>query len=418
MLGRRLVLPLLLPVALLAGCGAAADEPDRRAPQHVVLTPTADPARSTTLTWRSSAPARDQRVVVTGPSGSRRVDAVSKGVVRQRFSGTDVPAFTTTVDGLEPGTTYRYRIGSGDAAARGTFRTADADLGAAWSFLSLGDTQVDNAGVPRDIVRRAVREHPDARLLLHAGDVVDDPTEGSQWDALFGALAPARSLPLLVSIGNHEQCKLMRCRDGDAQAFTDSFTFPDNGFAHQRPTWFRTDYQGVRFVVLDPFGPDLARQARFLEASLERNPMRWTVVLMHQGPFASRADRSSTNVFYDLWPIMKRHRVDLVLTGHDHSYDRGYQGDPDGPVVLTSNSGPKEYPPSDLDWKRRGATRVVWAKHVSTYQVVDVSRDRLRVRAVVGFVGERAVPRDAAVGQVLDDVTIDRGTDGRNRVTW
>ena len=42
----------------------------------------------------------------------------------------------------------------------------------------------------------------------------------------------------------------------------------------------------------------------------------------------------------------------------------------------------------------------MWAKHVSTYQVVDVSRDRLRVRAVVGHVGERAIPADVRVGDV------------------
>lgn len=399
-----------LATSLLAGCSAAATGPeDAPTPAHVVLTPTTDPSSSITLTWRSSAPAEDQRVVAQDAAGATTtVSATSKGRAHPRYAGTDVPAWTATLHGLRPDTRYTYRVGPRGETVDGELRTARRGLDRPWTFLELGDTQVDNDGVPARIVRQAVAAEPQARLLLHAGDVVDDPNDGDQWDELFGALAPARRLPLLASIGNHEQCVLMRCESGGAEAFTDAFTFPGNGAAKQRPTWFRTDYQGVRFIVLDTFGGDLAAQARFLEDSLQGERPRWTVVLMHQGPFASREDRSSTDVFYDLWPIMKRHDVDLVLTGHDHSYDRGHQGDPDGPVVLTSNSGPKEYPPSDVDWRRRGATRVVWAKHVSTYQVVDVSRDRLRVRAVVGHVGERAIPADVRVGDVLDSVTVTR----------
>ncbi len=400
----------VVTMSVLTACSAAASGPDDApTPVHVVLTPTTDPARSVTLTWRSSAPAAEQRVVVRDDAGATATArATGKGTAHRRYAGTDVPAWTATVRDLRPGTRYTYRAGPSGHTVRGELRTARTGLDRPWSFLELGDTQVDNDGVPARIVRQAMAAEPQARLLLHAGDVVDDPNDGEQWDELFGALAPARALPLLASIGNHEQCKLMSCESGGAEAFTDAFTFPGNGVAGQRPTWFRTDYQGVRFIVLDTFGGDLDAQARFLEESLTGDRPRWTVVLMHQGPFASREDRSSTDVFYDLWPIMRRHDVDLVLTGHDHSYDRGYQGDPDGPVVLTSNSGPKEYPPSDVDWRRRGATRVVWAKHVSTYQVVDVSRERLRVRAVVGHVGERAVPARVRVGDVLDSLTITR----------
>ncbi|WP_370200670.1 metallophosphoesterase [Aeromicrobium sp.] len=389
-------------------------------PTFVVLNPTPDPATSQTVTWRSREAFDDQRVVARPVGGGPQVraEATRKAATSVRDSGSALPAYTATLRGLQPGTRYRYRVeNAGGTAGPYTFRTPRDD-DAPWTFLALGDTQVDNADVPARIVREAVDEHPEANLVLHAGDVVNEPWRHGEWVDLMKALAPVRtSRNLAVSIGNHERCILVRgCRSGGAEGFRTYFTDPGNDVDGQQPTWYSFDQQGVRFVVLDSFGTDLEAQARFLDERLADNPNRWSVVLMHAGPFASRVYRTNTEVFSTILPVVEKHDVDLFLNGHDHVYTSGYHGDPDATVFAVSDSGPKYYQISGEDWTRRGATRTRWAKQVSTYQVVDVGPDVLHYRAVVAANGAAAQPR-LRPGTVLDDVTIRKDAQGTKTVT-
>lgn len=429
---RRAVPACLVALAVaLAGCAgtppASLDDGGPTAgstgtpPAAVVLSPTADPSTSQTFTWRTAGEEGGERVVVTAPDGSDAVvEARRKDATTVRDSGSDLPAWTATVEDLEPGTAYDYRVeDDGGATGTQTFTTPEVEVGT-WRFLSLGDTQVDNAGVPADLVQQAVDRFPDVSLVLQAGDLVDRPYEHREWLDALTALAPVRTTRNVVAaIGNHEQCILVRsCRDGDAQGYRAYVTNPDNGADGQRETWFRTDVQGVRFVVLDSFGDDLDAQAAFLEESLATNEQRWTVVLLHAGPFASRTRRTNTAVYSRILPVLERHDVDLVLSGHDHVYSRGYHADPDGTVFATSNSGPKEYVADDADWLRRDATRVRWAQQVSTYQVVDVSEGELRYRAVVAHLGRNPKPGTYREGDVLDEVTISKDAAGVKDVRW
>ena len=113
-----------------------------------------------------------------------------------------------------------------------------------------------------------------------------------------------------------------------------------------------TNYQGVRFIVLDTFGGDLEQQSAFLDTALETNRQRWTVVLQHAGPFASRSDRNNSAIRSAFQPLYDKYKVDPVLSGHDHSYNRGYDGSKDSTVYAVSDSGPKFYEASTKDWTR------------------------------------------------------------------
>ena len=252
--------------------------------------------------------------------------------------------------------------------------------------------------------------------MLHAGDVVDRPYKGSQWSDLFAAMgSAARTRNWLVSIGNHEQCVLvLKCRSKQGQAFRSYFDWPDNGVPGQGETWFHVDYQGVRIVVLDSFGGRMAEQAAFLDKALAENPTRWSIVLMHAPPFATRPGRANTEV-RDLWlPLIEKHDVDLVLSGHDHSYARGSRT-PDGPVFAVSVSGPKYYEVTDVDWVLNKATRTVWAAATSTYQVITIAGDTLSYRAVVTHRGAGSTS-PFGPGGVLDQFTIEKAADGEKVV--
>ena len=303
--------------------------------------------------------------------------------VQKKYSGINSYAFTATATKLAAGTRYAYRIvTSGGSTAWTSFTTARAGLDRPWTFLAFGDTQVANTGVPEDLIDTAIARNPTAPLLLHAGDVVNKPSSITQWRQFMTATYPTRDEPQLADLGGQPRAVRpaeevpLRCTGRRSAPTTPGRATATRARAE---TWYYTDYQGVRFIVLDTFGGDLKQQSAFLDTALKTNRQRWTVVLQHAGPFASRSDRNNSGIRAAFLPLYEKYKVDLVLSGHDHSYNRGYDGNPNSTVYAVSDSGPKFYEASGKDWARGGATRVASASHTSTYQQVTVSPEHPRV---------------------------------------
>ncbi|MFY0406656.1 metallophosphoesterase [Solicola sp. PLA-1-18] len=392
---RAVVVGLLaaaVPAALVAAPSQAVRP--RVHPDRVVLSPTAAPATSQTFTWRTSA--RAGRVVVAGPGGTRSVRST-----KTRRIGS-ARHLSVTVTGLRAGTAYRYKVGSrrGWSPVR-TFTTARADA-APYSFVVLGDAQKSIRSSLTAVTRRAFADEPRARFVLQLGDLVNTPSSDAQWDQAFDALGPRVSrVPLVAVAGNHEYRA-----DRTAKAHRAHTEGARNGVKGQGSTWYWTDYQGVRVIVLDG-NRKLKEQTAFLDLAARTNPSRWTVVAFHQPVYAGRGDRVDPSVRRAWGPILERRDVDLVLTGHDHVYTRGYVR-PDGPQYVTMNSGPKYYPlapASANDFTRNGAVRKVAADRTSTYGTVTVSGSTLTFRAVVSAKGKGSTT-SRGVGQVLDEVRI------------
>ncbi len=101
-------------------------------------------------------------------------------------------------------------------------------------------------------------------------------------------------------------------------------------------------------------------------------------------PVFSTAEGRDNETLRGLWkPLFDRDRVDLVLTGHDHTYGRG-QNLPvggnavdtrAGPVYVVSVSGPKMYSLDDEAWWDRAA------ENTQLYQIISVDGDRLQYEA-------------------------------------
>ncbi len=163
---------------------------------------------------------------------------------------------------------------------------------------------------------------------------------------------------------------------------------PDPALAE---TVYYIDYQGVRFISLDSNNAKDS-QAEWLKKVLESNTNIWTVVTFHHPLFSPASDRDNPEI-RKLWkPILDEFKVDLILSGHDHTYARtgqieskiivnipeGYKKayDPNiGTVNVVSVSGPKMYKIT----KDTFAKRMV--EDTQLYQIIDVSDSRLRFRA-------------------------------------
>jgi 3',5'-cyclic AMP phosphodiesterase CpdA len=172
----------------------------------------------------------------------------------------------------------------------------------------------------------------------------------------------------------------------------EQFAFPTHGPAGLEETVYFIDYQGARLISLNSMEKQ-EEQAAWLRKVLTNNPQRWTIITFHHPIFSPARDRDNPRL-RDLWkPVFDEFRVDLVLTGHDHTYARsgdvsaavgtanvpaGYQQvyDPAiGTVYVVSVSGPKMYGLGDSHWAVR------FAEDTQLYQIITVDPRELRFEA-------------------------------------
>lgn len=361
-------------------------------PDRIVVSPAQDAATGLAVAWRTDASVHAPwlEIVVAGDSPDmgqpRRIRAESLPL--QAGNGL-AHHHRADIDGLQPDTLYAWRVqGGGTWSAWHHTRTAATDS-APLTLLYFGDTQNRNVAQVTRVVREAMRHAPDARLALFAGDLVsggggEDDTEWGEWFEALGALPT--SMATAAAAGNHEYTEFHEDTPQEYKALGThwplAFAPPRNGSAAVPHTSYWFDYQGLRVAVVDgtsvlEHGTGQA-QARWLDGVLAGAGARWRIVLLHQ-PFHSAArGRDNEALLQHLMPVVRRHRVDLVLQGHDHVYGRRTADGGDVPPVLTvSVAGPKQYRLSP----RARDTMAPLAEDTQLFQVLRVDGARLRYEA-------------------------------------
>ncbi|MCK9248490.1 MAG: metallophosphoesterase [Solirubrobacteraceae bacterium] len=417
----RTILRSTVVGAIAAATFAATGEATAAVPERVVLNPTERPETSQTITWRTPAADDGHAVEIRRPGEpARRLAGVHSHVLR------DGRHHTVTANGLLPDHEYEYRVGKGDDwTAWTTFRTAAKGHPGTWRWLYNGDTQ-EGLDTWTPWIRRSYADVPDARLVIHAGDLINAPNQDEEWAQWFGAQKGVlERINTLAIPGNHEYLGTMAKlpfvdHDGTARSFRAHFNHPLNGPAGLRNTAYTVDYQGIRFIALNT-GDNMAydpspQQREWLRGLLRDNPNRWTVVILHI-PFFSSSDQhhsQSARVRASWLDLVEQANVDLVLQGHTHSYARGHVGGPDGPQYVVSTSGPKYYELGEpgADWKAHGATPRLVVGETSTYQEACVTEGTLALRSVITGKGD-ATTTTLPVGATLDAFTIHK--DGRSK---
>jgi 2',3'-cyclic-nucleotide 2'-phosphodiesterase (5'-nucleotidase family) len=167
------------------------------------------------------------------------------------------------------------------------------------------------------------------------------------------------------------------------------------------------DYQGVRFVSFDSpaFGEyedDNTMLIDWLEKTLEENPTRWTIVFTHYPVYSCSQGRNNEKYRDAIQPVLEKYGVDLVLTGHDHTYCRGFNLDnvkvkgKNPPLYVVSVAGPKMY----------GLNTSFWSDHVGSmtqlYQHISVDGNQLEYQSFT------------VAGELYDHFVISKAGDGVN----
>ena len=117
-------------------------------PERIILTPTEQPATSHSVSLRTSDAVTAPQVqwALSGPSVTSGAQTVAAATSDQFDTtlGYPVAHHSATIEGLNAGTTYVYRVGDGETWSEWLeFTTATTEVGG-FSFLVQGDAQNDN----------------------------------------------------------------------------------------------------------------------------------------------------------------------------------------------------------------------------------------------------------------------------------
>lgn len=351
-------------------------------PDRIILTWAGDPATTQAVTWRTSTDvaAGVAEIAVADDGPNFRELAVRHNAVSEGFASDLGQARYHSVrfEGLEADTQYVFRVGDGEIWSEwNQFRTAKSEA-APLTFLYVGDAQNDVYSMWSRVVREAYSSAPGAAFFIHAGDLINRANldaEWGEWHRSGGWIH--RKLAALPAPGNHEYEKDAVGDRTLSRHWRPQFTLPENGPTGLEETCYYVDVQGVRVIALNS-NERQAEQAEWLDGVLADNPNRWTVVTHHHPIFSASQSRDNPQLRAAWQPVYDKHRVDLVLQGHDHTYARSnlmtgatVQSSEAGTIYVVSVSGPKMYELDQEDWMMRTA------EDTQLFQKVSIDGDRL-----------------------------------------
>ncbi len=270
--------------------------------------------------------------------------------------------------GLTPGGRYRYEVsGPGIENAEGTFN-AMPDSFVPFRFVLYGDTRSDHRA--HAATMRAIRREG-ADFVVHTGDLVGDGRREAHWQKFFSIERDVlRNAVWVPIVGNHELSRPSRV---GIENFRHYVHVDEDS---PRPELdYSLHYGNVRMILANAFDDwSSPRMRNWLEAQLTRarteGPDDFVLVVLHWGMHSSGPHgENSTLRAAGLGELFRRHRVDMVVAGHDHIDERGEERGLR--YMVTGGSGAPLYKHATT----RPYTQVFARQH--HYVRVDVERDTL-----------------------------------------
>ena len=271
------------------------------------------------------------------------------------FQDAAVRLNSVKITGLQVDTEYTYRVGDGSVWSDvRTFSTIDNDEDAVTHLFLVGDTQTavgetDNLGK----INQYLASDPSGRGLdkdyslgIQLGDAVEEPILYSSWQYFLNTVEKTNGAfaqtDMLHVIGNHE---LMS--DPGATAAKSIFSMDP-----EKP-YYSVTYGNVYVATMDYSSDagEIRRAMEWLKEDAKASDAPWKILVMHQPPYFTNALDGVGEIIHELVPpAVDEAGIDLVFSGHDHSYARtlpltdGQVDEENGAVYfICGSTGEKSY---------------------------------------------------------------------------
>lgn len=274
--------------------------------------------------------------------------------------------------GLNPDTQYYYSVGTSTQS----FEGGDTDHFFVTSPLQgtakptriwvIGDSGTANANAQavRDAYLSYTGTSP-TDLWLMLGDNAYLSGTDEQYQAAVFDMYPMllRNSVVWPALGNHDAEPLGSSSSNGTGPYFDMFTLPSmgeaGGLASGTEAYYSFDYGNIHFINLNSTGSDRSvggAMLTWLESDLAATSQDWIIAYWHHSPYSHGSHDSDNPLdsggrMFDMrenvLPILEAYGVDIVLTGHSHSYERsfllnGHYGTSDTltpPMILDAGDG-------------------------------------------------------------------------------
>ena len=287
---------------------------------------TSDARTSRVLMWRSEKPLVEPRVEF------RLLGDDSLFELRAAFSIYDgLHIYSCRLERLKPESVYAYRIVSGERAT--DWKKFSTPGFGRFQMLIFCDSQCVDYGVWKSAADFASKKFPDAELATVIGDITDNGQYAPGWRGWHDGAARLLSTRIFVPVmGNHECYEPVNWLNCLPVGYLNHFVQPSNGSKKFDQYFYSFDCGSVHFIVLntqfdelEPLKPGLEEEQQYWLRRDSANCNRpWQIVLMHKDIFDYMLN-SFGDVGNRLMPLFDELGIDLVLTGHLHTYrNRGH----------------------------------------------------------------------------------------------
>ncbi len=272
--------------------------------------------------------------------------------------------YRSTLKGLIAGSTFTYRVLKNNKEVFTAQAKAPKSADQAFRFVASGDMGAGTVEA-KQIANGIFAAHPD--FVTISGDIVYEYGLASEYKTKFWPIYNAdkvdtvgvplmRSVPFIAAVGNHDADTRDLDKYPDALAYYLFWDQPLNGPVgkeggaivpllkgsesnkkaflegaaerYPRMTNYSFNYGNAHYTVLDAdtyvdwtnkeltdwVAKDLA----------DANGATWRFVIYHHPGFSSAIDHFEQQQMRLLAPVFEKGKVDVVLTGHVHNYQRTY----------------------------------------------------------------------------------------------
>ena len=285
----------------------------------------------------------------TDMSNSIEFDGTQSRAVTNKETKIEYVSNKVTVTGLEEDTTYYYSYGTNENwSSPVVINTQSTD---SFSFFLVGDPQIGSSlkntptgeteaiGQDRSVrndsfnwnntIKKALSLVPNVSFMISAGDQISIRdkkanneqalayTENEIEYAGYLSPEPLKSLPVATTLGNH---------DAVSGNYSYHFNNPNTstlGSTVGGGNYYYT-YGNTLFIMLNTNNTNAEEHKQFIEQAVaESGDVTWKVVTLHQDIYGSGEHSNEPEIAelrYKLVPIFEENDIDVVLTGHDHTY--------------------------------------------------------------------------------------------------
>ncbi|KAK4483695.1 hypothetical protein RD792_010897 [Penstemon davidsonii] len=305
------------------------------APEQVHITQGDHDGRSMIISWVTPLHSDSNTVTYWEATGRHAHKHKARAVTTtyRYYNYTSGYIHHATIRKLKYDTRYIYEVGKHKATRRFSFNTppkVGPDVPYTFGVIGdLGQTYDSNQTLEHYVSNRK------AQAVLYAGDLsyADDHPfhDNTRWD-IWGRFVEKSCAfqPWIWTPGNHEIDYAPEIEENTPfRPFTHRYHVPYKASKSTSPLWYSIKRASAYIIVLSSYSAfgKYTPQYIWLEQELpkiNRGETPWVIVLVHSPMYSSNnyhyMEGEGMRVMFEHWFV--KYKVDLVFSGHVHSYER------------------------------------------------------------------------------------------------